>query len=105
MTVDITAYLDHPLDGYRRVTHMTRLATTVAARDARTVFGDLLDVLGTRALTGEDLRLLHVLLSHIHHAHPALADGQLDAEQRDLITTVWQLARQPDEEGGDHGVL
>jgi len=103
--VDITAYLDHPLDGYRRVNHMTRLATTVAARDAGVVFDDLLDILGSRALTGEDLRLLHVLLSHIHHAHPRLVDGQLDAEQRDLITTVWQLTRTPDEEGGDHRVL
>lgn len=97
--MDITTYLDHPLDRYRRVPEMTALADRVAAQDAGTVFGDLLTVLGTRRLTGEGLRRLHVLLSQLHHAHPTVVDGALDAEQRDLITTVWQLARDP--EGGE----
>jgi hypothetical protein len=102
--VDITAYLDHALDRHRRVIEMTALADTVAATGAPAVFADLCTILGSRPLSGEDLRRLHVLLSQLHHAHPALVDGQLDAEQRDLISTVWQLPR-TSEEGGDHHVL
>jgi hypothetical protein len=91
--VDITAYLDHALDRHRRVIEMTALADLVAARDAALVLRDLGTVLALRPLSGEDLRRLHVLLSQLHHAHPRTVDGVLDAELRDLVSTVWQLTR------------
>lgn len=90
--MQITEYLDHDLDRHRRVLDMTALADEVAAGPTTDVLNDLAAVLETRALTGEDLQRLHVMLSQLYHASPDV-DRTLVAELRDVVSTAWEQTR------------
>lgn len=85
--MDITAYLNHQLRPYGRVPELTALADHVAQQPVADVLTDLRRVLATRALTGEDVRRLHVLLSQLHHAQPAIGPGVMDRLRRAVTTT------------------
>lgn len=105
--MQITEYLDHDLGRHRRVLEMQILADKIAEGPTTEVLDDLATVLETRTLTGEDLLRLNVLLSQLYHAKPDI-DGDLDAELRDVVSTVWEQSRtrqRPLMEGGDHDVL
>jgi hypothetical protein len=106
--VQITEYLDHDLSKQRRVLDMTALADKVAEGPTTEVLDDLAAVLETRTLSGEDLLRLNILLSQLYHAKPDI-DGDLDAELRDLVSTVWERSRTRQHllpaEGGDHHVV
>jgi hypothetical protein len=90
--VRITEYLDHALGTHKRVLDMTALADKVAEGPTSEVLGDLAAVLEARTLTGEDLLRLNILLSQLYHAKPDI-DGDLDAELRDRVSTVWERSR------------
>ena len=105
----ITEYLDHDLGRHRRVLEMQILADTIARHPTTEVLDDLAAVLETRTLTGEDLLRLNILLSQLYRAKPDI-DGDLDAELRDLVSTVWEQSRTrrrplPAEGGDRHVVL
>lgn len=88
----ITEYLDHALGRHKRVLDMTALADKVAEGPTSEVLGDLAAVLEARTLTGEDLLRPNLLLSQLYHAKPDI-DGDLDAELRDRVSTVWERSR------------
>jgi hypothetical protein len=106
--VQITEYLDHELDKHKRVLEMQVLADKIAEGPTTEVLDDLAAVLETRTLTGEDLLRLNVLLSQLYHAKPDI-DGDLDAELRDVVSTVWEQSRTRQRpslmEGGDRDVV
>jgi hypothetical protein len=90
------------------VLEMQILADKIAEGPTTEVLDDLATVLETRTLTGEDLLRLNVLLSQLYHAKPDI-DGDLDAELRDVVSTVWEQSRTHQHpsltEGGDHRVV
>jgi hypothetical protein len=106
--VQITEYLDHDLGPHRRVQEMQILADRIAQQPTAEVLDDLATVLETRTLTGEDLLRLNILLSQLYRAKPDV-DGDLDAELRDLVSTVWEQSRTRQHplpaEGGDRHVV
>lgn len=88
----VAGYLDHDLVPYARMRDLEGLANRVAAAGLAEITRDLRDVLQSRRLTGADSQRLHVLLSQLYHAHPALSGPQLD-QLRSEVTRAWELSR------------
>jgi hypothetical protein len=85
-------YLDRDLKAYARMRDLQDLADQAAAAPLNDVLRDLRTVLTERRLTGADSQRLHVLLSQLYHAHPALDGPQLD-QLRSEVNTAWELSR------------
>jgi hypothetical protein len=88
----VREYLDRDLKAYARMRDLQDLADQAAAAPLNDVLRDLRTVLTERRLTGADSQRLHVLLSQLYHAHPALDGPQLD-QLRSEVNTAWELSR------------